>query len=179
MPDGARLIVAGLGNLLLRDDGIGVHAARALAADPPADALILDIGTAVLHALSFLEPGSRVLAIDAVQAGGTAGALYLLDGRAAAPPGARASAHAWGLGAAMRLLPGGEKKVEILILGVEPERIEYGTDLSPTLAAGLPRLVAKARDLAQRWQTGPRAASEMLRLYAAPAATTTERRMAP
>lgn len=159
------MVIAGLGNLLLCDDGIGVHAAQALAACPPAGAEVLDVGTAVFHALAFLRPGSRVLAIDAMQAGGAPGSLYLLDGREAEIRHARDSIHAMGLCAALRAQPEEGAAVELLLLGVEPAEIRYGMELSPALCHALPGVVAMARNIASLWLASPLPVDRFLGLF--------------
>ena len=64
-------VVLGVGNLLLGDEGVGVHAARALLAGDLHDAEVLDVGTAILDALPALERARFIVVIDAVEAGGT------------------------------------------------------------------------------------------------------------
>ena len=66
---GPRILVLGLGNLLLRDDGVGVQAVRQLQKDPPAGAKVVEVGTAVLDALHLYEWAGRCLAIDAQRDG--------------------------------------------------------------------------------------------------------------
>jgi hydrogenase maturation protease len=154
--------IAGLGNLLLRDDGIGVHAAAALAADPPSTIEVLDIGTAVLHALSLFGNGAHILAVDAMQAGGVPGSMYLMSGMDSdAPTGG--SVHAMGLCAALRTLSDGERMDEVIVLGVEPAEIGYGTELSPVLQAALPRVVETARSIAEAWRQCGRPADRFLK----------------
>ena len=63
-----RIIIAGLGNILLQDDGVGVHAVRELLKAPPKNAKPLEIGCAVFDALHYMERADRVLVIDAMQA---------------------------------------------------------------------------------------------------------------
>jgi len=53
---------------------------------------------------------------------------------------------------ARRLLSPDGPPIEISILGVEPAVIDYGMELSPSVAAALPRVLEMARDTAARWQ---------------------------
>ena len=138
-----RILIAGLGNYLLRDDGIGVHVVRALQRTPPPGVVVADVGTAVLDALHLLEWAEKILAIDAMQAGGTPGTLYAFGVDAVAGPGMQASLHELNLLAALDFLPR-QIKPEILIVGIEPETIDYGLDLSPAVAAALPELTEKS-----------------------------------
>ncbi|MBK9129403.1 MAG: hydrogenase maturation protease [Phycisphaerales bacterium] len=87
------LLILGLGNELMRDDGAGVHLARRLMPDPPHGAVVLDLGTAVLDALPFLERAEVVIALDAVRGTDPPGSLYRFELHselaAAAPPSER------------------------------------------------------------------------------------------
>lgn len=145
------LLVAGVGNVLLSDDGVGVHAVRELMKEPMAGVVLADIGTAVLHGLSFLETAGRVLVIDAAQGGQAPGTIYLFDADAAPVPGPFASMHAMGLLEALRLLPPGLPRPAVTVLGVEPESLAYGLELSPAVLAALPRVVASAREIVDEW----------------------------
>jgi hydrogenase maturation protease len=64
-------VVVGVGNTILSDDGVGVHAARLLQHDPrvPAGVTILDGGTLGLELLPYVSDASRVLFLDAVNSG--------------------------------------------------------------------------------------------------------------
>jgi hydrogenase maturation protease len=149
------VLVAGLGNLLLKDDGVGVHAARALQKDPPRGVCVVDVGTAVLDALHLFEWADRILAIDAMQAGGPPGALYRVGVDDVADRPLTASLHEMDLLGSLRLLAGG-RRPEIAILGVEPEIIDAGMTLSPTVQAALPRVVAAAKSLVASWRADGR-----------------------
>jgi hydrogenase maturation protease len=148
-----RIVILGIGNLLLSDDGAGVHAARALAADPPPGAESVDAGTDVLSALPFLEQATHALILDAVRGGGEPGALYRLAETDLSPRGGTCTAHAVNVLAARHLSPPGTPWPEVCILGVEPASLELGTDLSPAVAAALPQLERLAREQVASWQS--------------------------
>ena len=79
-----RILIAGLGNLLLSDDGIGVHAVRLLNEvrilnqELLCDESILaaEIGTSPLRALHLFEQADWILAVDAIQGGKAPGTIY-------------------------------------------------------------------------------------------------------
>lgn len=146
------ILIAGLGNLLLRDDGVGVHAVRRLQSDPPPGALVVEVGCAILDALHLFEWADRVLAIDAMAAGGAPGTIYRFGPRDVADAGCRTSLHEMGLIGGLHLIPR-ETWPEISILGVEPAVIEYGLELSPAVEAALPRLIAEARAVVAVYRT--------------------------
>jgi hydrogenase maturation protease len=143
-------LIAGVGNLLMRDDGVGVHAIRELQRDPPPGVSVLDIGTAVMAALPYLERASRVLVIDAVRAGGRPGSIYLFNGRDADGGTPPASLHSIGPLEAVRRLCG-EEGPDITVLGVEPDIVDYGMELSPAVKAALPDVVETARSTVWDW----------------------------
>jgi len=148
-----RIVILGIGNLLMSDDGVGVHAARALAADPSLGAEAVDAGTDVLSTLPYLEQATHALILDAVCGGGAPGTLYCLREDDLSLRNAPESAHAVGLLAARRLLPPGAPWPEVRIVGVEPERLGYGLDLSPAVAAALPRLERLSREQVEAWHS--------------------------
>jgi hydrogenase maturation protease len=146
-----RILVAGLGNLILRDDGIGVHAVRALREGLPRGVVAADVGTAVLDALHLFEWADKVLAIDAMQAGGEPGTIYMFGPDDVEESGVKASLHELSLVAALRFLPDG-KRPQVTILGVEPEVMDYGLDLSESVQNTVPQLVKAAREIVEEWR---------------------------
>src|SRR5512138_2256476 len=142
--DSDRPLIVGLGNVLLRDDGVGVHAVRAFRDDPALRAV--EVGTFLLDALHLFEDADRILAIDAMAAGGRPGTIYQLDPQQVRDEKLRGSLHGFGLLEALRLLP--DHRPDVVILGVEPERIEYGLELTSPVAAALPRLLGVVRQFA-------------------------------
>jgi len=139
--------VLGLGNELLRDDGVGIHAVRRLARTPMESVLLAEIGTAVLRALAIVESVSHVLAIDAVRHNGPAGRIYCFEPDLASRPGFR-GLHDLDLPALVSLIPA-KRRPALIIVGVEPEVIDYGLSLSPTVESALPELTRQVRRLAQ------------------------------
>ena len=150
-----RILIAGLGNCLLRDDGIGVHAVKALQRTPPPGVVVAEVGTAVLDALHLLGWAEKILAIDAMQAGGNPGTLYVFGVDAVAGQGMQVSLHELNLLAALDFLPR-QIKPEILIVGIEPETIDYGLDLSPSMAAALPKITREVRKIVSGWRSDHR-----------------------
>jgi hydrogenase maturation protease len=146
-----RILVAGLGNLLLRDDGVGVHAVRALREKPLPRILCAEIGTAVLDSLHLLSWADKILAIDAMAAGGIPGSVYSFGVGDVAENGAPASLHEIGFLSALRFLPPA-KGLEIQILGIEPETIGYGLELTPAVRQALPLVTRTAREIVARWK---------------------------
>ena len=145
----ARLLIAGLGNELLMDDGIGVLAARQLAAAPPAETTVVEIGTDFLSAVSYMESHEIVLAIDAMDAQGPPGTLYEGTLDEIDPIQGNVSLHELGLKAMLNFIEP-PKRPRIYVLGIQPGQIAYGMELSSLLQEKLPFVVSAARVIADR-----------------------------
>jgi hydrogenase maturation protease len=151
MSGSSPILIVGVGNALLSDDGVGVHAVRELQREPLPGVTTVEVGTAILHGLSFLESAARVLVIDAAHGGQSPGTIYLFD---AGDPPARhpgSSLHALGLREAARLLLPKGSAPAITVLGVEPSSLDYGAELSTPVKRALPRVVALARETVAGW----------------------------
>jgi hydrogenase maturation protease len=147
--DMSRVVVLGVGNLLRQDEGVGVHAVRALSGVHFGEwAEFVDGGTAVFEALSGWQEIEKLIVIDAVRGGREPGAISRLSLREVADRTAPAlSVHEHGLLDALGLLKQAGLRVgETVIYGVEPAEAGWGTDLSAEVAASLPLLAARLRD---------------------------------
>jgi hydrogenase maturation protease len=137
-------LVLGVGNLLMGDDGVGVHAAMALCHEGGiTGAEILEVGTAVLDALPSLEIADRIIVMDAVCAGNVPGTLYRFPLSRCAENTAIASVHGLGLIRVLTLY--GKKPPKGVILGVEPDHIGWSMSLSPIVEKTLPTLLEAVR----------------------------------
>ena len=140
------VLVLGLGNELLTDDGVGVHVVRMLQKETVIEGVVVaEVGTAIIHAQHLLEQAACVIAVDAVQAGDKPGAIYRFD-IDQAPLNQPASLHELGIVGLMQLIPE-QDRPEVTILGVEPEKIDYGMELSLAVQAALPRVVQTVREM--------------------------------
>lgn len=142
-------LILGVGNLLVGDEGVGVHVARELAAeDWPPHVTVLDGGTGGFHLLEHLQQHPRVILVDATRDGSPAGTVRSF--RAATPlecPPAL-GAHDIGLRdllSAAALL-GGWGEVQVVTIAVETLE-PMCLELSPTVAAAMPQAKARVREL--------------------------------
>ena len=139
-----RILVAGLGNELLMDDGVGVHAVRALTQSrrfrPRESIRCLEVGTAVLDAVEDVAWAGHVLLLDAVQTGGSPGSCCFVAGNLE-PRNSRGGLHELSLVGTIALLGPSHVPPTMSLIGIEPERIEYGLELSLTVARTLPSMV--------------------------------------
>ncbi len=142
----------GLGNELLKDDGVGIHAVRAVKQEKLVGVKVAEVGTAVLDALDLIEWADMILGIDAMEAGGAPGTVYQFGLDDVAEAKVRNSLHEVNIQAALRFLPG-HKAPKIAMLGVEPERISYDLELSPSVRESLPTVTKAATQIVKRWQS--------------------------
>lgn len=138
--DGVHTVVLGLGNTLLGDEGVGVHAAESLAEDPTFGGHALAVGTAVLDALPALETAGKVIVVDAMRGGSPPGTVYrtTLENIDARP--VIGSVHGFDITRVLALTQRHEAP-EVIVIGVEPESIDWSLELSPVVAAALPAVL--------------------------------------
>ena len=148
------LLVLGLGNVLLGDDGLGTAAVALLLESykAPPGALVLDGGTLGLSLLPYLEDARHVILVDAIKADRPVGSLVRLDGEEVAPAVAtRLSPHQIGVA---DLLDGarwlGRYPAELVLLGIVPDAIELHVGLSPKVARSMPKFVERIVEEAAR-----------------------------
>ena len=145
------ILVAGLGNLLLRDDGVGVHAVRRFQKSDGNGYQAVDVGCAVLDALHLFEWADKILLIDAMKAGGPPGTVYKVnaidDLEAGAVP---LSLHDLSVVQALKMI-NKDHHPEITIIGIEPEIIDYGLDLSKTVETSLPLVLQTGQEIVREW----------------------------
>lgn len=141
------VLVAGIGNIFLGDDGFGPEVVRALARDDIEGVTIEDYGIRGMHLAYELVAGyDRVFLIDAVPRGERPGTLYVIAPDVGEPTGA-ADAHSMNLEnvfAFVRTI-GGELP-PITIIGCEPS----ATDEEIGLSEAVQRAVHPAADLVRR-----------------------------
>jgi hydrogenase maturation protease len=127
-----------MGNLLLCDEGVGVHVARALAQRSlPPNVTVVDAGTAFLDVLPDIEKADRILLIDAMEGGGAPGSVYRVPFDQCLHPDMLASLHGFDLSRVL-YMAGSDRAPEVIVFGIEPARIEWGTELSPTIKQVVP-----------------------------------------
>jgi len=147
--------IIGLGNILLRDEGVGVHVINKLRHEyeiPPSVRLI-DGGTMGLDLLPFIEESEKVLIIDAVDFKKEPGTIEIIEGERI--PGflsSKLSVHQIGLADvmfAMRLR--GRAPSEMCVIGIQPESVETGIGLSEKIDSCITPLIGKVREKLMSW----------------------------
>ena len=138
-----RTVVAGFGNLLMGDDGVGIHVVRELATHAlPGGVELVDGGVSSLEVLGSLLDAARIIIVDALTGGGAPGDIYRLTPADLVPaPAAGYSLHEFSLPQSLALLATTAPLPPIVIYGVEPASLAMGLELSPPAAAAARRVV--------------------------------------
>ncbi len=154
-----KILVLGLGNILLSDEGVGIHAIRLLREryQFPQEVEILDGGTLALDLLPYVEEADRLLIVDAIQMGAPPGTLVRLEGeQIPAMLSLKYSPHQIGLGDVLALAKlRGRCPSEIVLWGVQVASLEAGLELSPAVAAKLETLILNILGELKRWGVQP------------------------
>lgn len=139
--------VLGLGNILMRDDGLGPFVVQVLLARYrfPEGVTVQDLGTPGLELTPYLEHQDAVVVIDTVRATGAPGEIRLYDREALLkhPPAQRISPHDPGLKETLLTLDlhdAGPR--DVLVVGVIPETVGHGIGLTPAVRAAVPAVEA-------------------------------------
>lgn len=146
-----RVLVAGVGNVFLGDDGFGVEVARRLADEPlPANVEVVDFGIRGVHlAYELLEGYDTLVVVDAAPRGFDRGTVFVLEVDPADEIEASSlDAHDLSPESVLGMLKtlGGEVG-RVWIVGCEPASIQEGIGLSPEVDRAVPDAVRAVREL--------------------------------
>ena len=144
----APILVLGIGNILLRDEGVGVRVIEAMQGmDLPPGVELVDGGTAGADLLDIIADRCKVIVIDAMDADLEPGTILRLGiDDLANPVDPGLSLHEIGLLETLAMTrhlgcaPG-----EVVVFGVKPAEVRPGDTLTPTMTAAVPRIVALVR----------------------------------
>jgi len=141
----------GLGNLLLQDEGIGVHIVRRLKKlDLPENVTVIEAGTATLDTLLIHDKITTLIVIDAARTGHKSGTIYKAAFKAAEinklaenlSNNSQLSLHQLGLAQALDIAKKiGRAPEQIRIIVVEPEKIDYSLELTEILKQKIPEII--------------------------------------
>ena len=142
-------MVLGVGNLLLSDEGIGVHVVNKLMemALPP-EVEVTEGGIDGLGLMNVVVRADRLIVIDAVKGGGPPGSIYRfgIEDLTTAPHVYKMSVHEIGILEVIRLSGLVGQTPKTTVIGVEPKSLEMGMELSPEIQAKVPRIIELVLD---------------------------------
>jgi len=136
-------MVVGIGNYILQDEGVGVHAInRLMEMDLPDGVELVDGGTHSYDLVDFFCQAENLIIIDAMQAGGEAGTMYRapLEELGLRPQENCTSLHEMHFIEAVKMVNMMGHYPKIIVYGIEPEVIDWGMELTPLIEEKLPRL---------------------------------------
>lgn len=148
-------LVIGLGNPIMADDGLGIAALERLRESGiiPDSVRLVDGGTWGMNLLPLVEEASELLLLDAIDSGEPAGQLIVLE-RDEIPRflGLKLSPHQVDLREVLALaeLRGGLPE-RLVVMGLQPARVEMFSGLSPELAGRMDHLLAAVIERLERW----------------------------
>jgi hydrogenase maturation protease len=138
------ILVLGVGNTLLTDEGLGVHVIERLRAmDLPEEVELLEGGVLGIDLLEHMEDREKVIIIDAAQGDVVPGTIYRLtrediemgEGRCLS------SLHDIDLPYVLNTADLMGHRIDPIIIGVEPKDLGVGLELSPEIEAVIPKVI--------------------------------------
>ena len=143
------ILILGLGNLLMGDEGIGVHAIKYLEKHTfPSNIRLIDGGTGGFHLLEYLQEYQKIIMIDAIMDGSEPGTIRVIKPKFSSDFPKALSAHDIGLkdlvesAALLGSLP------EIHLITITIAKIQPMTmELSPEISTTLPIICSKVNKI--------------------------------
>lgn len=142
---GEKIIVLGVGNILLRDEGVGVRTIERLRAEYefPDNVELMDGGTAGLDLLPFLDGADHVIIVDTVKTSEPPGSIFRFtpdDIDKKVPY--KTSLHQIGMVEVFAIAEALGRKMKAVIIGIQPEDMsDWGLEMTPTIEAKIPELM--------------------------------------
>ncbi|MDT8316644.1 MAG: HyaD/HybD family hydrogenase maturation endopeptidase [bacterium] len=132
-PSIKKTLIAGIGNILLGDEGVGVRVIEEMERrfTLPAGLSLLDGGTAGYALIDYMKGFDRLILIDAVRGGKKPGTIYRLNADDIQQrKDLQLSGHQISLPDVLLLAGKLDKLPEILLIGIEPRDMDYDLELS-------------------------------------------------
>ncbi|MBE9536278.1 MAG: HyaD/HybD family hydrogenase maturation endopeptidase [Proteobacteria bacterium] len=142
-----KVLILGVGNILMRDEGIGVRVIEAIQEnyDLPDNIQLLDGGTAGYTLIDYMDDFDRIIIIDAVRSGSQPGDICRLSPEdIAGEKRLKMSGHKIELPELLALGQKLGKLPETTLIGIEPEDISWGMELTPALKSAITAIIETA-----------------------------------
>ena len=159
------ILVAGVGNIFLGDDGFGPEVVSHLAGEAqplPVQAQLVDYGIRGMHlAYDLLEGYNALLLIDARPGPGEPGELVVLEIGPGDVPGGEFDAHGMDPVAVLSALPDlGGRLPPTYLVGCRPAKLTEGIGLTPAVQNAVPAAAAAVRRLVRELINDPHSIGE-------------------
>lgn len=142
-----KLLVLGVGNVLLMDEGLGVYAVQDLQKEKwSAEVDFMDGGTFTQDIFYLFEGYKSVLVLDIVRAGSEPGTLYSMTEQDLVQDKEQAlSLHDIDLLDSLRMAELSGHKPQLEVMGLEPDKIDWGLGLTSALQRVYPQYLQQVR----------------------------------
>lgn len=147
-----QIAVVGMGNLLMADDGVGVHVVHQLMKKQFENVDLIDAGTAIIHTADCLRGMQHIIVVDALMAGHEPGTIYLMSGDEVFENDYSLSIHSLGLKTALRFMAPHDRPAEWTLVGVEPKDVIHEVQLSGVVQRAVPGVIRTVENLIEEWQ---------------------------
>jgi hydrogenase maturation protease len=144
-----KILILGIGNVLMGDEGVGVHAIKELEKETfPPNVTLLDGGTGGFHLLEYLQEYPRIIMIDATMDGKPAGTLSLIEPKFATDFPKSLSAHDIGLRDLIESTAVLGELPKMYLITVTIDSIQsMQMELSPEIEKQIPAVVEKVKEV--------------------------------
>ncbi|MCP4606613.1 MAG: hydrogenase maturation protease [Proteobacteria bacterium] len=147
-----KTLIVGIGNTILGDDGVGVHAVRQLQARASCDSVdIIELGTGGLSLLDFANGYDRLIVLDAMVSGVEPGTIYELEGEDVVRTVHLGSSHEADLLTALAMgkeLLGKHMPKDVVVIAVEAMNLNtFSEQLTQEVEAALPEMLKRVEKL--------------------------------
>lgn len=138
------ITVLGIGNILLSDEGVGVHVVNELSKKTlPENISVVEGGTDGFRLMNIIMEADWLIVIDAVKGGDEPGTIYRfsIDDVKSCPSGFKTSVHQIGILEVIDLSGLIGNTPQTTIIGIEPKSLEMGLELSPEIREKIPQII--------------------------------------
>lgn len=149
------IIALGIGNILCQDEGIGVKSIYKLMEKEWDDRIeLIDGACDGLQLLEYVERADRLLVIDAIDADEQPGTIVQMeDDEVPMYTGVHLSTHQGSFQELLLLSKLRERfPRKLILLGIQPESIEWGMELSDCVTEQIPEIVRRAEEILRAWE---------------------------
>jgi len=136
-------VILGIGNILLQDDGVGVHVIKQLENEKlPSTIELVDGGTSTLDTLGLFLDYKKVIVVDCLRAGLEPGTIYKIK-----PEDIKnykkenLSIHDVQILDVVRMANMMNKYPEVIVFGIEPEKIAVDLEMTQIMISKIPDII--------------------------------------
>jgi hydrogenase maturation protease len=156
-----RLIILGVGNTLMSDDGAGIHVVHALQSDrlaallPEGEIEVLDGGTLGYLLIDRISDADGMIIVDSANLGQAPGAVRVMLGAEIdrfLDDNQSTSVHEVGLIDLLQMMTLNNEAPRLrALVGIQPEVIGWGTEMSPAVLASIPVASSAIKQILTNW----------------------------